>query len=40
MGAKDSYASMKYYCIDNGDILGIELNLEENVSTAIEMKKR
>jgi hypothetical protein len=36
MGAKDSYAyfSMKYYCIDNAGHLGIELNLEENVSTA------
>lgn len=35
MGTKDSYAyfSMKYYCIDNSGHLGIELNLEENVST-------
>jgi hypothetical protein len=35
MGAKDSYAyfSKKYYFIDNSGHLGIELNLEENVST-------
>jgi hypothetical protein len=31
---------MKYYCIDNGDILGIELNLEEMLQLLIEMKKR
>lgn len=35
MGKKNSYAyfSMKYYCIDNAGHLGIEINLEENVST-------
>lgn len=35
MGAKDGYAyfSMKYYIIDNSGHLGIELDLEENVST-------
>jgi hypothetical protein len=35
MGIKNSYAyfSMKYYCIDNAGHLGIEINLEENVST-------
>jgi len=35
MGTKDSYAyfSMKYYCIDKFEHLGVEVNLEENVST-------
>jgi len=32
---KDSYAyfSMKYYCIDNAGHVGVQINLEENVST-------
>ena len=35
MDKKNSYAyfSMKYYCINNAGHLGIEINLEENVST-------
>lgn len=42
MGKKDSYAyfSMKYYCIDNAGHLGVELNLEENVSTEFRIEEK
>lgn len=34
-GSKDGYAyfSMNFYCIDNAGHIGVEINLEENVST-------
>lgn len=36
IGIKDgySYFSMKYYCIENSEYLGIEIALEENVVTS------
>lgn len=42
MGKKDSYAyfSMKYYCIDNAGHFGVELNLEENVSTEYRSEEK
>ncbi|NRT16660.1 hypothetical protein HNP99_003031 [Flavobacterium sp. 28A] len=42
MGKKDSYAyfSMQYHCIDNAGHLGVELNLEENVSTEYRCEEK
>lgn len=41
-GQKDSYAyfSMKYYLIDNGGHIGVELNLESNVATEYRQEEK
>jgi hypothetical protein len=41
-GQKDSYAyfSMKYYSIDKGGHIGVEINLESNVSTEYRQEEK
>lgn len=41
-GEKDSYAyfSMKYYSIDKGGHIGVEINLESNVSTEYRQEEK
>jgi hypothetical protein len=41
-GEKDSYAyfSMRFYCIDTAGHIGVEINLEENVSTVYRQEEK
>ncbi len=41
-GQKDSYSyfAMKFYCIDNAGHIGVEVNLEENVSTHYRQEEK
>jgi hypothetical protein len=41
-GQKDSYSyfSMRFYCIDTAGHIGVEINLEENVSTVYRQEEK
>jgi hypothetical protein len=41
-GEKDSYSyfSMRFYCIDTAGHIGVEINLEENVSTVYRQEEK
>ena len=41
-GEKDSYSyfSMRFYCIDTAGHVGVEINLEENVSTVYRQEEK
>ena len=42
LGKKDSYAycSIRFYCIDNIGHIGVEINIEENVSTEYRLEEK